>query len=82
MTTLDDRPNTALLVIDVQAGVVAGNHERHAVVANVAKLVDKARERDVPVTPDRAANLPGGYLEYTRQRPNLTQACGAMLREV
>jgi nicotinamidase-related amidase len=49
MTTLDDRPNTALLVIDVQAGVVAGNHERDAVVANVAKLVDKARERDVPV---------------------------------
>ena len=49
MTTLQNRPNTALLVIDVQNGVVTGNHERDAVVANVASLVDKARERDVPV---------------------------------
>jgi nicotinamidase-related amidase len=49
MTTLQNRPNTALVVIDVQAGVVAGNHARDAVVANVATLVDKARENDVPV---------------------------------
>ena len=49
MTTLQDRPNTALLVVDVQNGVVTGNHERDAVVANVASLVDKAREQDVPV---------------------------------
>ena len=49
MTTLQNRPNTALLVIDVQAGVVAGNHARDSVVANVATLVDKAREQDVPV---------------------------------
>ena len=49
MTTIQNRPNTALLVIDVQAGVVAGNHARDAVVANVATLVDKAREQDVPV---------------------------------
>jgi nicotinamidase-related amidase len=49
MTTLQNRPNTALLVIDVQTGVVGGNHERDAVVANVATLVDKARERNVRV---------------------------------
>ena len=49
MTTLQDRPNTALLVVDVQNGVVTGNHERDAVVANVASLVDKARDADVPV---------------------------------
>src|SRR3954468_225855 len=49
MTTLQNRPNTALLVIDVQNGVVTGNHERDAVVANVAALVDKAREDHVPV---------------------------------
>ena len=49
MTTLKDRKNTALLVIDVQNGVVAGNHERDAVVANVGKLVEKAREDGVPV---------------------------------
>jgi nicotinamidase-related amidase len=49
MTTLKNRPNTALLVVDVQNGVVAGNHERDAVVANVGALVDKARREDVPV---------------------------------
>jgi nicotinamidase-related amidase len=30
MTTLENRPNTALLVIDVQNGVVGGAHERDA----------------------------------------------------
>jgi nicotinamidase-related amidase len=49
MTTLQDRPNTALLVIDVQSGVVAGNHARDVVVDNVATLVDKAREQGVAV---------------------------------
>ena len=49
MTTLENRPNTALLVIDVQNGVVGGAHERDAVVANVHRLVDKARDEEVPV---------------------------------
>jgi len=49
MTTLANRPNTALLVIDVQNGVVAGNHERDAVFERVAGLVDKAREEAIPV---------------------------------
>ena len=49
MTTLFNRPNTALLVIDVQSGVVAGNYERDAVVANISTLVDKARQNGVPV---------------------------------
>ncbi|WP_409179826.1 cysteine hydrolase family protein [Amycolatopsis sp. VS8301801F10] len=49
MTTLKDRPNTALLVVDVQNGVVTGSHERDSVVANVAALVEKAREAEVPV---------------------------------
>ena len=49
MTTLANRPNTALLVVDVQTGVVAGAHERDAVVANVAGLVTRARQRGVPV---------------------------------
>jgi nicotinamidase-related amidase len=49
MTTLENRPNTALLVVDVQNGVVTGNHERDAVVANVGNLVEKAREAQVPV---------------------------------
>jgi nicotinamidase-related amidase len=49
MTTLENRPNTALIVIDVQNGVVGGTHERDAVVANVGNLVEKARQEDVPV---------------------------------
>jgi nicotinamidase-related amidase len=49
VTTLENRPNTALLVIDVQNGVVAGAHERDAVVANVGRLVERARQQDVPV---------------------------------
>jgi nicotinamidase-related amidase len=49
MTTLENRPNTALLVVDVQNGVVAGTHERDAVVANIGSLVDRAREERVPV---------------------------------
>jgi len=49
MTTLKDRPKTALLVIDVQQGVVEGNHERDTVVANVGSLVEKARREQVPV---------------------------------
>jgi nicotinamidase-related amidase len=49
MTTLESRPNTALLVIDVQNGVVAGAYERDAVVANVAHLVETARRERVPV---------------------------------
>jgi nicotinamidase-related amidase len=49
MTTLSDRPNTALVVIDVQNGVVDAAYERDAVVANISRLVDKAREQDVPI---------------------------------
>ena len=49
MTTLDNRPNTALLVIDVQVGVVDGAYERDAVIANIGALVDKARAADVDV---------------------------------
>ena len=49
MTKLSDRPNTALMVIDVQNGVVAGVHQRDEVVANIARLVEKAREEEVPI---------------------------------
>jgi nicotinamidase-related amidase len=49
MTTLEDRPNTALIVLDLQNAVVAGAHERDAVVANVGDLVDRARREAVPV---------------------------------
>jgi nicotinamidase-related amidase len=49
LTTLENRPNSALLVVDVQNCVVEGAHERDAVVANVDSLVDQARRAHVPV---------------------------------
>jgi nicotinamidase-related amidase len=49
VTTLTERPNTALLVIDVQNGVMAGAHNRDGVIANISVLVDKARTEQVPV---------------------------------
>lgn len=49
MTILNERPNTALVVVDVQNDVVAGAHNRDDVVANIVTLVDKARAANVPV---------------------------------
>lgn len=49
MTTLPDRPNTALVVVDVQNGVVADAFDRDAVIANIGALVAKARADDVPI---------------------------------
>jgi nicotinamidase-related amidase len=49
MSTLENRPNTALLVVDVQNGAVEGAHQREEVVANVAGLVERARSECVPV---------------------------------
>jgi len=49
MTTLRNRPNTALLVVDVQNGVVKAAHERDTVVANIGRLVQMARLERIPV---------------------------------
>ena len=49
MTTLANRPNTAVLVIDVQTGAVAGAYERDAVVENIGAVVEKARAAGIPV---------------------------------
>jgi len=49
MTTLTERPNTALVVIDVQNDVMAGAHNRADVIANIVQLVAKARAERVPV---------------------------------
>lgn len=66
MTTLTDRPNRALLVIDVQNGVVGGAYERDRVVGNVASLVDKARANAVPIVwvQHSADGLPKGSEEW------------------
>jgi len=49
MTTLPDRPNTALLVIDVQNGPVEGAPHRDEVIANINSLVEKARAQNASV---------------------------------
>jgi nicotinamidase-related amidase len=49
MTTLPNRPNTAVLVVDVQNGVVADAYAREEVVANIGNLVERARREEIPV---------------------------------
>jgi nicotinamidase-related amidase len=49
MTTLPNRPQTALIVIDVQNGVVDGTPYRDTVIANINTLTDRARAQQVPV---------------------------------
>src|SRR3954447_21486055 len=49
MTTLANRPNPALLVIDVQNGNTAEAYNRDNVVANIRTLIDKARAAGVDV---------------------------------
>jgi nicotinamidase-related amidase len=73
MTTLSNRPHTALLVVDVQVGVVEGAHQRDAVVANVGTLVERARQERVPVVwvQHSDEHLPRGSDEW-RIVPELT----------
>jgi nicotinamidase-related amidase len=49
MTTLPGRPNTALLIIDVQRDVMANAHERDGVIANINAVLDRARAAGTPV---------------------------------
>jgi nicotinamidase-related amidase len=49
VTSLADRPNTALLVIDMQRDVVGRAYDVDRVVANINTLIDKARSENVPV---------------------------------
>jgi nicotinamidase-related amidase len=66
MTTLENRPLTALVVIDVQNGVVDDAYDRDRVVGNIATLVSRAREEGVPVVwvQHWADNLPQGSEEW------------------
>ena len=43
MTSLRERPNTALLVVDVQNDVVANAHQRDEVIANILKTISERR---------------------------------------
>jgi nicotinamidase-related amidase len=77
MTTLENRPGTALLVVDVQVGVVAEAIDRDAVVANIARLVDKARAAGTPVVwvQHTSDELPSGSPQW-KYVPELSIADG------
>jgi nicotinamidase-related amidase len=66
MTTLQNRPNTAVLVIDVQNGVVSDAYERDSVVAKIGAVVESARAAEVPVVwvQHMSENLPEGSEQW------------------
>jgi nicotinamidase-related amidase len=76
MTTLPDRPNTALLVIDVQNGVMATAVDRDGVVSRIGSLVETARSSGTPVVwvQHSSEELPQGSAqwEYVPELPALT----------
>lgn len=49
MTTLADRPNSALVVVDVQNNVVVDAYRRDEVIATISELVERARRENTPV---------------------------------
>ncbi len=49
MPIFEDRPESALLVVDVQNGVVEAAFERDAVVGRIAGLVERARSEGIPI---------------------------------
>lgn len=49
MATIRDGNTAALIIIDMQNGVIANAHERDGVIARTVTLVDRAREEKVPV---------------------------------
>lgn len=49
MTTLENRPRTALLLVDTQVDVVARAHDRDGVLGRIAALVQRARTTGTPV---------------------------------
>jgi len=80
MTTLANRPNTALLVVDVQNDVVARAWERDPVLARIGALVERARGAGVPVVWVQHADkdLPAGSDRW-QIVPELVPAAGEPL---
>jgi hypothetical protein len=59
MSTLENRPNTALLVIDVQKGVVKEAHDRDTALRTSAAL---SRRRGANGSPSSGSSTPTGGL--------------------
>ena len=49
MSSFADRPNTALVIVDVQRDVVSNAHARDEVIANIQALLERARSAATPV---------------------------------
>lgn len=49
MSKFENRPRAALLVVDVQSGVLKQACQRDTVIANICALVEKARREQIPV---------------------------------
>jgi len=49
MPTIANRPHSALIIIDVQVGVVAAAYQRDAILATIKTLLDKARQAKTQV---------------------------------
>lgn len=77
MTTLPERPSSAVVVVDVQNHVVANAHQRDEIVGRISDLVDRARAEAVPViwVQHSDDNLPAGS-DGWRYVPELTQRDG------
>ncbi|MEU9579373.1 isochorismatase family protein [Streptomyces chilikensis] len=77
MSTLENRPNSALLVVDVQNDAVARAYERDAVVGVIGELVERARAERVPVVWVRHQDeeMPAGS-DGWQIVPELRQAAG------
>jgi nicotinamidase-related amidase len=71
LTTLD--PNTALIVIDLQKGIVAGNfiHPVADIIANTHALIEAFRANNLPVALVNVAGRPQGRTEQGA-RSNVT----------
>ena len=80
MTTLADRPNTALLIVDVQNGVIGTAHNRDEVVAAIGSVVERARSSQVPVVwvQHSGTELEKGSKEW-QYVPELSLAAGEPL---
>ena len=71
MTTLDERPNTALLIVDVQVDVVSGAWDRDGVIARINTLVEDAhttedlRQWGVPVSPEQVIAHTNTYWSWS-----------------
>jgi len=67
LTTLD--PNTALIIVDLQKGIIAlpAIHPIGAIIARASALADAFRERDLPVVLVNVAGGAPGRTEQPRQ---------------